>query len=125
LSNSGARHDLPVLQGQAQPEPLPWLADAGQVMRHAARVDANQADIVAALRAAGASVWIIGLPCDLLVGYAGKTLIVECKTLTGKRNPKPARHTQLQKDFMLEWKGGPVSTVTDVDGALTALKVLT
>ena len=94
-------------------------------MRHAARVDANQADIVAALRAAGASVWIIGLPVDLLVGYRGQSMLIECKTLTGKRNPKPARHTQLQKSFMLEWKGGPVSTVTDIEGALTALKVLT
>lgn len=93
-------------------------------MRHAARVDANQAEIVAALRAAGASVWIIGLPLDILCGYRGKTLLIEVKTLTGKRNPKPARHTQLQKDFMLEWRGGPVSTVTDIEGALTALKVL-
>ncbi len=93
-------------------------------MRHAARVDANQANIVAALRAAGASVWIIGLPVDLLVGYRGKTLAMECKSLTGKRNPKPARYTQLQKDFMLNWNGGPVSTVTDAEGALTALKVL-
>lgn len=93
-------------------------------MRHAARVDANQAEIVAALRAAGASVWIIGLPVDLLVGYRGQSLLMECKTLTGKRNPKPARHTQLQKDFMLSWAGGPVSTVTDIEGALTALKVL-
>lgn len=93
-------------------------------MRHAARVDGNQAEIVAALRAAGASVWIIGLPCDLLVGHGGQTIIMECKTLTGKRNPKPARHTQLQKDFMLNWTGGPVSTVTDIEGALSALKVL-
>lgn len=92
-------------------------------MRHAARVDGNQAEIVAALRAAGASVWIIGLPVDLLVGYRGQTLPMEIKTLTGKRNPKPARYTQLQKDFLLEWRGGPVSTVTDVEGALTALRV--
>ena len=93
-------------------------------MRHAARVDGNQAEIVAALRAAGASVWIIGLPVDLLVGYRQQSMLMEVKTLTGKRNPKPARHTQLQKDFMLSWNGGPVSTVTDVKGALTALKVL-
>lgn len=93
-------------------------------MRHAARVDSNQAEIVEALRKAGASVWIIGLPVDLLVGYRGHSMLMECKTLTGKRNPKPARHTQLQKDFMLNWTGGPVSTVTDIEGALTALKVL-
>ena len=38
-------------------------------MRYAARVDQNQAQVVSALRAAGAYVWIIGLPVDLLVGY--------------------------------------------------------
>jgi len=90
-------------------------------MRYAAKVDGNQAEIVAALRAAGASVWIIGLPVDLAVGFQGKTLLVEIKQTTGKRNPKPCRHTQLQKDFMMTWNGGAVSTVTDVDGALRAI----
>ncbi len=93
-------------------------------MRHAARVDANQAEIVAALRKAGASVWIIGLPVDLLVGFRGQSLLMEVKTVTGKRDPKPSKHTQLQKDFMLDWRGGAVSTVTDVEGALRALGVL-
>lgn len=79
---------------------------------------------MAALRAAGASVWIIKLPTDLLVGYNGQTLIVECKTLTGKRNPKAASYTPLQQDFMQTWRGGPVATVTDVDGALRAIGVL-
>jgi len=94
------------------------------VMRRAARVDANQAEIVAALRAAGASVWVIGLPVDLLVGFHGLTTLVECKSLSGKRNPKPAKHTQLQKDFMLMWKGGAVATVTDVESALRVLRVM-
>lgn len=93
-------------------------------MRRAARVDETQAEIVAAFRQAGASVWIIGLPCDLLVGVAGQTAIVECKRLTGKLNPKPAKHTQLQKDFMLDWKGGPVATLTDAEGALRLVAVL-
>lgn len=93
-------------------------------MRHAARVDANQAEIVAAMRAAGASVWIIGLPVDLLVGHAGKSMPVEIKTLTGKRNPKPSKHTKLQLDFMATWRGGPVATVTDVESALRVLAVM-
>lgn len=93
-------------------------------MRRAARVDATQAAIVAALRAAGAYVWCIGLPCDLLVGYRGQTLIVECKSLTGKKAPKAARHTDLQREFMAAWPGGPVATVTDADGALRLLKTL-
>lgn len=95
-----------------------------RAMRHAARVDANQAEIVAALREAGASVWIIGLPVDLLVGFNGHSVLMEVKTLTGKRNPKPSKHTQLQKGFMLDWKGGPVATVTDVRGALHILEAL-
>ena len=93
-------------------------------MRYAARVDANQAEIVAALRQAGASVWIIGLPVDLVIGYAGKTALVEVKTLIGKLTPKPSRHTQLQKEFMLNWRGGTLATVTDVRGALNLLDMM-
>jgi hypothetical protein len=93
-------------------------------MRYAARVDANQAVIVEALRKAGASVWIIGLPVDLLVGYAGRTALIEVKTVTGKREPKPSRHTQLQKDFMLDWRGSTVATVTDVEGALRVVATM-
>jgi len=50
-------------------------------MRYAARVDANQDAIVATLRAAGAYVWIIGLPVDLLVGYKNHTFLVEIKMI--------------------------------------------
>lgn len=90
-------------------------------MRRAAKVDSTQAAIVAALRAAGASVWPIGLPVDLLVGRAGKTLLMECKTLTGKRKPRPASYTQLQVDFMASWRGMPVYTVTTAEEAIKAL----
>jgi hypothetical protein len=93
-------------------------------MRRAARVDATQAEIVAALRAAGATVWVIGLPVDLMVGYAGRTLLIECKCLTGKREPKPTGHTKLQKAFMADWPGGPVATVTDAAGAINALRAM-
>lgn len=87
-------------------------------MRRAAKVDANQTAIVSALRAAGASVWVIGLPVDLVVGVAGVTALAEVKTLTGKRAPKPASYTPLQQAFMATWNGGPVATLTDIDGAL-------
>lgn len=93
-------------------------------MRYAAKVDATQPAVVEALRAAGASVWIIGLPVDLLIGYAGRTALVEVKSVTGKRNPKPSRHTQLQKDFMLSWRGSTVATVTDPEGALRVLATM-
>lgn len=87
-------------------------------MRRAARVDANQAAIVSAMRSAGATVWAIGLPVDLLIGVAGKTALAEVKTLTGKRAPKAASYTPLQQSFLSDWRGGTVATLTDVDSAL-------
>jgi hypothetical protein len=84
-------------------------------MRYAARVDANQAQIVSALRAAGAYVWIIGLPVDLLVGYKGHTFLVEIKD--GPRK----RLTALQQDFFSNWSG---STLARIDGAEAALRMI-
>jgi hypothetical protein len=93
-------------------------------VRRAARVDSTQAEIVEALRAAGASVWVLGLPLDLLVGIHGRTALVECKRMTGKLNPKPTKHTPLQKAFMLDWRGGTVATITDVEGALRLVAMM-
>ena len=89
----------------------------GGSLRRAARVDANQAEIVAALRGAGCSVWIIGLPVDLLAGKGGNTVLIEIKTAKG-------RHTPLQVGFMSEWKGGTVATIRDVEGALTLARAM-
>jgi len=84
-------------------------------MRHAARVDKNQEEIVSALRAAGAYVWIIGLPVDLLVGYKGHTFLVEVKD--GPRK----RLTALQDDFFKNWAG---STLARIDGSEAALRMI-
>jgi hypothetical protein len=84
-------------------------------MRYAARVDANQAQIVSALRAAGAYVWIIGLPVDLLVGYNNHTYLVEIKD--GPRK----RLTALQQDFFDNWTGG---TLARIDGPEAALRMI-
>jgi len=84
-------------------------------MRYAARVDANQAQIVSALRAAGAYVWIIGLPVDLLVGYNNQTFLVEIKD-----GPKK-RLTKLQQDFFENWSG---STLARIDGPDAALRMI-
>jgi phosphoserine phosphatase len=86
-------------------------------MRHAARVDANQQDIVAALRAAGAYVWIISLPVDLLVGYKNHTFLVEIKTTSKKRL------TTLQTDFFQYWPGGTLCRVDSPEAALHMLRV--
>ena len=84
-------------------------------MRRAARVDANQEQIVSALRGAGAYVWIIGLPVDLLVGYKGHTFLVEVKDGSKKRL------TKLQADFFENWSG---STLCRVDSPEAALRMI-
>jgi hypothetical protein len=84
-------------------------------MRYAARVDANQQQVVSALRAAGAYVWIIGLPVDLLVGYKNHSWLMEVKD--GPRK----RLTALQEDFFANWSGG---TLCRVDGPEAALRMI-
>lgn len=86
-------------------------------MRHAARVDVNQAEIVAALRNAGAYVWIIGLPVDLLVGYKNHTFLMEIKAT------KKKQLTALQTDFFEKWTGGTLCRIDGVEAALQMLRV--
>ncbi len=47
---------------------------------HNAATDANQAEIVKALRDRDALVFLLGTPCDLLVGYDGRWTLAEVKT---------------------------------------------
>jgi hypothetical protein len=87
-------------------------------MRLAARVDANQHQIVSALRAAGAYVWIIGLPVDLLVGYKNHTFLVEIKTDSKKRL------TGLQADFFENWSGSTLARIDSPEAALRMIGVI-
>lgn len=87
-------------------------------MRFAKRVDANQDQIVSALRAAGAYVWIIGLPVDLLVGYKGHTFLVEVKDGSKKRL------TALQDEFFQSWTGGTLARIDSPEAALRMIGVL-
>jgi hypothetical protein len=87
-------------------------------MRYAARVDATQQQIVSALRAAGAYVWIIGLPVDLLVGYRGHTFLVECKSGSKKR------FTALQADFFENWGGSTLCRIDSPEAALRMIGVI-
>jgi hypothetical protein len=88
------------------------------MIRRAARVDANQAQVVSALRAAGAYVWIIGLPVDLLVGYNGQTFLVEIKDGPNKSL------TRLQQDFFGNWCGGGLHRINSPEDALRMIGVL-
>ena len=87
-----------------------------------ARIDTNHKEIVKALREAGATVVSMaslkhGTP-DILVGYAGETILMEIK------KDAKAKFTPDQIDFMGKWKGGAVSRVDSVDAALRALGVI-
>jgi len=94
-------------------------------MRRAARIDANQNNIVKALRAAGASVRVItqgdGIP-DLLLGYNGHTLLMELKD--GDKPPSARKLTEAEHKFFDEWKGGSLSIVNSVEEALAILASL-
>ena len=92
-------------------------------MRLAARRDENEKVIVEALRACGATVYLIDTPCDALVGFRGKTLLMEFK------NPKTGYgkkgFNEAQKHFAENWKGGPFCLVDSVDSALRMLNLMT
>lgn len=91
-------------------------------MRRAAKVDANQAEIVAALRKIGASVQplhAVGAGCpDLLVGWRGITTLLEVKD--GKKPPSARKLTEDQVKWHAEWRG-QVTVVETVEQAIEAV----
>ena len=93
-------------------------------MRRANRIDANQNDIVDALREAGAVVRIIsqgdGIP-DLLVGYNGYTILMEVKD--GDKVPSKRKLTEAEQKFFDEWEGGLLVIVNNVQEAIDMLKL--
>jgi hypothetical protein len=92
----------------------------------AARIDANHEQVVLALRTAGATVQSLaavgqGVP-DLLVGFQGKTLLMEIKD--GNKTPSERRLTEAQLKWHGAWRGGPLAVVDGVDAALRMLGVI-
>lgn len=102
------------------------LEEAIGMVRRAARIDANQPAIVEALRQLGAFVQplhMVGQGCpDLLVAFRGQTLLVEIKD--GSKPPSERRLTPDQQIWHSRWIGGPLSIVTDIDGAIRAVGVV-
>lgn len=95
-------------------------------MRIAAKTDANQIQVVSALRAAGASVQSLaavgkGVP-DLLVGYKGTTLLMEVKD--GRKPPSAQKLTEDQLKWHGAWKGGSLAVVDGPEAALRMIKVI-
>lgn len=90
----------------------------------AAKVDANQSDVVAALRQVGCSVQLlhmVGKGCpDLLVGRAGLNVLIECKD--GSKPPSARKLTPDQEIWHDNWRG-QVTVVCSVHEALVAVGV--
>lgn len=90
--------------------------------RYAAKVDRNQAEIIAALRAVGATVQplhTVGAGCpDLLVGFRGKNLLIEVKDWQAAKSDRDLNPGQ--KEWHEGWKG-QVAKVEDVDAALAVI----
>jgi Holliday junction resolvase len=92
----------------------------------AAKIDANQEQVVTALRAAGATVQSLagvgkGVP-DLLVGYQGQTLLMEVKD--GNKSPSARLLTEDQLRWHGSWKGGALAVVDSPDAALRMIGVI-
>ena len=89
-------------------------------MRKAAKVDANHAAIVGALRACGArvlSLAAVGKGCpDVLCEHRGRLRLFEIKN--GKLPPSARRLTPAQEEFHRDWL---VTIVDSVEGAIAAL----
>ena len=95
-------------------------------MRRAAKIDANQPAIVDALRKCGAfvqSLAAVGNGCpDLLIGYRGRTFLIEVKD--GSKVPSAQKPTPDQLFWHACWVGGSLAVVNDIEGALRILKVI-
>jgi len=91
--------------------------------RYAAKVDANQQDIVNALRKAGASVQFLhgvggGCP-DILVGFRGQNLLMEIKD--GAKSPSRQKLTEWQEKWGVSWNG-QACVVSSEEEALAVLQ---
>ena len=93
-------------------------------MRRAAKVDANQSEIVAALRKAGATVQplhTVGQGCpDLLVGHHGRNILMEVKD--GSKPPSGRSLTDDQVKWVNAWRGQWV-LVNSIEDALGCLGI--
>lgn len=91
-------------------------------MAYAKKVDKNQGDVVKALRKMGADVFLLhmvggGIP-DLMVAYAGQTILIEVKDGPDKKL------TPQQLELFANWKGGQLARVNSVQEAEELLKWL-
>jgi hypothetical protein len=89
--------------------------------RRALKTDANQSEIVQALRKAGADVWIIGSPADALCGFSGRFTTIEIKD--GRKSPSRQALTADEQAFLKRCRqaGYPHYVVRTPEEALHAI----
>jgi hypothetical protein len=85
--------------------------------RFNAKRDSNEAEIFDALRAAGASVYRLDQPTDAVIGYRGKTLLIEIKMPGASLNEN-------QKKFFAEWKGQTPPILRTVEDAMQLIEAM-
>lgn len=93
--------------------------------RYGAKVDANQSEIVAALRAVGCTVLSLasmgdGCP-DAIVGRGGVNYLLEIKD--GTKPPSRRKLTPAEQEWVDSWRG-QVTVVESVQEALNAVGVV-
>ena len=93
------------------------------INRYSKRRDPNEAAIVAALRNAGAYVHLLDLPLDLLVGYQGRTYLLEVKLPLGPRGGERTEWKPSQREFLAAWPGGVAQVVRTPAEALDVIGV--
>jgi Holliday junction resolvase len=93
-------------------------------MKYARKIDANQPEIVKALRAAGCTVehlHAVGSGCpDLLCAIDNHTFLIEVKD--GAKPPSEQKLTPHQIEWHAGWKA-PVHIVNSIDGALAVVVI--
>lgn len=82
--------------------------------RYRRRRDQNEPAIVEALTAIGCDVFRLDAPCDLLVGYRGRNMLIEIK------RPKVGKVTPAQAKWNAQWRGQR-ATVKTVDEAIESV----
>jgi len=98
---------------------------------HARRVDTTHASIRDALRRVYGADNVIDTHClgddfpDLVLGVAGQTVLIECKTATRKDGGvKPSKVSPGQRAFAAGWRGGPVVQATSAEQALSLVRAV-
>ena len=81
-----------------------------------AKRDANEPIILTTLEAFGFSVFPLDLPLDAVVGYGGRTFLVEVKAAKGQL-------TDAQRKFLETWRGQHIVLRTHAEAAEWAREV--